>query len=700
MSKKLNTKRLLGSATALLAVTGLIAQSNAPTEPSFELDDLTVTTATRTAKQISTIPQTVSVVFEEDLDAQLAISSDLISAISQMAPSYSPSRQKMSGAGETFRGRNPLFMIDGVPQSNPLRDGGRDGYTLDPVMLQRVELVHGASAAQGLGATGGIINYVTRTAPNVDGLEQWAEVGFTTSDELEEEGLGYRAAYRAGYRSGELGAIGAVAYEWRPMSYDGEGNLVGIDNTQGDTMNSSSLDLYGKVSYSIDADQSVTVMLNRFLMKQDLEYVNVPGNAATGTPATSVKGPTPGKATQNDVITGSVSYRHADLFGGTFSLDVFYQDFAATYGGGTFGTFVYNGVNIFDQSENQSEKHGMKLTFAREIEQLGGLGVVTGIDYLADSTQQILVQTGRAWVPETTYEGWAPYLQLDKVFGPLLVTGGIRYEMAELQVDDFTTLESYNSTFVAGGKPSFEESLYNLGATYRVTDAWSVFGSYTQGFGMADVGRVLRGINTPGEDVDTFLNLDPIVTDNWEIGTRYDNGTVRASFSAYLSTSDLGSRLQADADGIYSVRRERTEIWGWEADLRVKATAKDTFSAVVAWIEGKSDTDGDGDAETHLDGANIPPARLNLAWQREWNDRLSTRLQSSTYFDSGKRGFDGYTTFDALAAYDLAHGTVTVALENLLDEQYLTYYSQTVGNNERQFAGRGRTLTVKYGFAF
>jgi iron complex outermembrane receptor protein len=38
-------------------------------------------------------------------------------------PSFSPTRQKLSGAGETLRGRSPLYAINGIPQSTPLRDG-------------------------------------------------------------------------------------------------------------------------------------------------------------------------------------------------------------------------------------------------------------------------------------------------------------------------------------------------------------------------------------------------------------------------------------------------------------------------------------------------------------------------------------------------------------------------------------------------
>ena len=690
-----------GLLLAALPLGTLHAQTPATgSDEVIELQDF-VTTATRVEKPLGVIPQTVSLIEADALADQLTISSDLMASISTVAPSYSPSRGKMTGAGETFRGRNPLFMIDGVPQSNPLRDGGRDGYTIDPAMIERIEIVHGASAAQGMGATGGIINFVTASAPTAEGMEQHVDLRLTIDDGFHGEGFGQRAAYRLGYRAGALGVVGAVAYEWRPMAYDGEGRLIGIDNTQGDTMNSHSLDLYGKIAYTLSPDQALRLTVNHFNMKQDLEYTTIPRNLdpATGPlypVTTSEKGETPGKATQNDVTTVSLGYRHAAFLGGSLAVDLFHNEFAATYGGGDFATFVDNGVRIFDQSENQSDKNGLKLTFARSLEGLAD--IVTGVDYFSDTTKQILAQTGREWVPETTYQSWAPYLQLERGWGPLALSGGVRYESAELTVDDFVTLESYGSQAVAGGNPDFEEVLFNVGATYAVTETATLFATYAQGFGMPDVGRVLRGINQPGQDVDDFLQLEPIVTDNYEFGVRVRDRSWKGALSYFYSTSELGSRLSLNTDGIFVVNREPIDTWGVEARLEFEWNETHTLGSTFAWVEGQSDADGDGRIDDELDGANIPPVRLNLHWSAQWSEAWRTRLQSATYFDNEGRGFEGHTLFDFLASYATGFGTFALGVENVLDETYITYYSQTVAatNAARYFAGRGRVFSLRY----
>ncbi|MEN3976884.1 TonB-dependent receptor plug domain-containing protein [Emcibacter sp. SYSU 3D8] len=60
-----------------------------------------------------------------------------------------------------MRGRSPLYAVNGIPQSTPIRDGARDGYTIDPFFIERVEVIYGSNALQGIGATGGGVNQVT-----------------------------------------------------------------------------------------------------------------------------------------------------------------------------------------------------------------------------------------------------------------------------------------------------------------------------------------------------------------------------------------------------------------------------------------------------------------------------------------------------------------------------------------------------------
>jgi iron complex outermembrane receptor protein len=220
------------------------------------------------------------------------------------------------------------------------------------------------------------------------------------------------------------------------------------------------------------------------------------------------------------------------------------------------------------------------------------------------------------------------------------------------------------------------------------------------------VGRVLRGIDEPGLDVDSFLNLAPVIADNNELGIEYADGPFDARLSWFTSDADNGSRLQFDpVNQVYNVTRERTEIDGVEARLGWTPRTGTRLSLGYAAIDGRSDVDGDGRVDSDLDGANISPDRLNLGWGQAWSAAWTSHLQLNHYRDRAferlgqpNGRFEGYTTADAFVRFDAdAAGQWTLGVENLADKDYVTYYSQTIGLDPTSyFTGRGRTVSLTW----
>jgi len=159
------TFAVVPSLAALIAATPALAQN-----VDAQSEDAIVVTATRSALPVNALPLTVDVIDKAALDQQIAISGSVTDAVAALTPSFSPTRQKLSGAGETLRGRSPLYAINGIPQSTPLRDGSRDGFTIDGFFIDRVEIIFGSNALQGIGGTGGIVNQVTVGAPRAEGI--------------------------------------------------------------------------------------------------------------------------------------------------------------------------------------------------------------------------------------------------------------------------------------------------------------------------------------------------------------------------------------------------------------------------------------------------------------------------------------------------------------------------------------------------
>jgi iron complex outermembrane receptor protein len=330
-----------------------------------------------------------------------------------------------------------------------------------------------------------------------------------------------------------------------------------------------------------------------------------------------------------------------------------------------------------------------------------------GLDIARDRTYQELIVSDLDWVPETTYESWSPFVQAEWwLSDTVMLTGGLRHERGKLQVDDFTTLPVYGSQRVAGGSPTTRETLPNLGVVWEVTDSLKLYASYAEGYTVADIGRVLRAIDEPGQNVDSLVDLSPVVADNREIGLDYDNGRWLAHVAAYWSDSDLGSRLAFDpATATYNVARERTEIRGIEGNLAFRFSDTGRIGVAYATTHGRYDSDGDDRVDSDLPGINISPDRVTAFWTQVWTPAFDTRLQASRAFDrdfdSSDNDFEGYATVDLLGRYRLPLGTLSVGIENLLGEQYIAYNSQTTPPRDDTYtAGRGRVLTLGWSHRF
>ncbi len=667
-----------------------------------------VVSAARTQLPASALPLTIDVIDAEALDRQLVISGSTVDAVSALLPSFSPTREKLSGAGESLRGRSPLYAINGIPQSTPIRDGSRDGYTIDPFFIDRVEVIYGSNALQGIGGTGGVVNQVTVPAPAADGMAVRTLVQGTAADGFYGESLGGKAAALVGWRAGAFDASVGGAFERRGAFVDGRGNRIGVDGTQGEIQDSDSWSVFGRFGYQLADDARLEVTANHFELEGNKNYVIVPGDRAAGVPSSSVRGETPGDPSSNKADMVSAAFTHGDLGGGVLALQGFYNRTSDVFGGGVFGTFQDPSIDpsgqLFDQSANKSRKLGGKISYERAVPGYEDLIVTLGFDALFDTTEQILSQTGRAWVPETEFRSLAPFAQanLKLLDGVLRLAGGLRHEDVKLTVDDYTTLASYGGNLVKGGSPSFDKTLLNGGVIVEPIDGVRGYASYAQGYTIADVGRILRGITEQGVDIDDYVSLEPVISNNRELGVEVDRGPLSANASYFWSSSDLGSRLVLTGDGIFEVVRAPVDIEGLELSLASQTPVPGLeLSVGYSHLIGRTDDDGDGVLEADLDGANIAPDRVNVAADYA-TGRFSARAQARFYlarsFDGqpADAAFDGYALLDAYVGYRADFGLLSLGIQNAFDEYNLTYDSDTVRTTDdsRFFAGRGRTMTL------
>lgn len=668
-----------------------------------------VVSASRSNIEADKAPQTIVVLRKEDIERQLAISGNSSDALSNLLPSYTPSRGKMNGSGETLRGRTPLILIDGVPQSNPVRPTGREAHTIDYSMVERIEIIQGPNAVNGLGATGGTINIITRR-PDKGSFSQHASVQMTmpTSD-ISSDTQGYKGSYRLSGRGDKLDYLLAVAYENQGQHLDGEGRPIGVDVTQGDLQDSRSYDVLTKLGYWLDDAQRLQLSINRYKIKSKASYVGVAGNRQLGIPSTSVEGTPPGKPAWNDVWTSSLSYSHSNLAGMELSAMVFNQEFEGLFGADNSATFqdvtIAPRGTLFDQSRAVASKFGSKVGLTKSSLLDGRLKLTLGFDTLVDEGKQDMYLTGRTFVPESKYRNVSLFTQGEyKLFEQLTLHAGVRKEKADLEVGSYRTLAAYKNTFVEGGKIKFNETLFNAGVVFSPSSDVNVYADYSEGFGLPDIGRALRSINTPGQSVGNMRALEPILTDGIELGTRVRKGAWELDASYFQSDSDFGARV-VPVNGVFMMSREKTRLKGIEASAGYRFNKEHGARLSYAYTKGRYDSDNNGSLNAKLDGLNVAPNRLIASWSANWSPKLSSFVQLqhafSQSFDDPAKEFSGYTLADASLNYKLPKGELRLGVANLFDRQYITYYSQSaLVEPARYFAGRGRTLTVGYSLGF
>lgn len=697
----------------VLLVSAVLTAWVAPAARAQEVTDANtvIVSASRSNIAANQAPQTVVIIKQEDIEKQLAISGNSSDVLSSILPSYTPSRGKMNGSGETLRGRTPLILVDGVPQSNPMRPTGREAHTIDFSMVERIEIVQGANAINGLGATGGTINIITKR-PEKGAFNQSVDVQTTLpTTDVGSDTANYKTSYNASGRNDKFEYLFGLSYEDQGLYLDGKGRSIGADTTQGDLMDSRSYDALVKLGYWFDDNQRLQLSVNRYKIKSKANYQVVAGDRALGIPSTSVKLTPAGTPPWNDVWTSSLSYRHANLAGMELTAMIFNQEFEGLFGADISATFqdplIAPTGTLYDQSRSVASKYGSKVGLGRDDLLNGRLKLTVGFDTLFDKGKQDLYLTGRTYVPNSEYRNYSLFAQGEyKLMDSLTAHAGARKEKADLTVDTYRTLAQYRRVLVEGGKLDFSEELYNAGLVWNPAAGLTLFTSYSEGFGMPDIGRVLRSINTAGQSVANMRDLAPILTKSVELGGRYHKGAWDLDAAYFRADSDFGTRVIA-VNGAFMMAREKTRTEGLDLGAAYRINTAHRAKVSYAYTKGRYDTNGDGSLDGKLDGLNVAPNRVIATWNADWNDRWSTFVQAqhafSQSFDEAAKEFSGYSLVDATTSYKLGkgNGELRLSVANLFDKDYITYYSQSaLVEPKRYFAGRGRTLSLGYALRF
>ncbi|MGV8942422.1 MAG: TonB-dependent receptor [Lysobacter sp.] len=670
--------------------------------------DHVVVTGSRTGKAVDKIPGAVTVISKAEVQHTLLLTDDATAVLARTVPGYSESSQQLSNSGETLRGRTALRLFDGIPQGSPLREGNRAGTFTDMGVIGRIEVINGPSASEGIGAAGGIINYISKVPD--EGTH--TTVTSRYSSQFHDDSSGWKFGLTFGHKEDAYDLLVSAATIERGVDYDGNGRRVGRRGS-GALSDSETENLFIKLGANFGAndEQRLQGSISRFNVIGKGNYIGVTGNRALGITSTSERGQPLGAKTEfNDFEQYSLSYTHSNLFGGIFTTDFYRASQAMRYvaenGSDKQDPLIAPLGQLVDQSEINSQKRGVRTSWTRpELFAVEGLELRAGVDVVQDEAQQSLALTRRLWVPPMLYKSTAPYAQVSYDAGPLTLSGGFRREDGELSVDDYTTTWFRKRVFVEGGTLSYTANLPNIGAIVRLPNNWSVFASYGKGFSLPNVGIPLRNINIPGQSVSGILDLQAILVDNKEVGFNWVGDRFNLGGSVYESSSDLGVSLSVDpVTNDYIMNRAPVKIRGFELSGGGAITDTLRATALYSHIRGKTTSakGGVGPLDKDMGVSDINPDKLagTLTWNfmPKGDLTLGATTLLSRSINTGEKT-KGYTLFDLGVNYDIRYGKLSLGIENLTDKFYLLSYSQ-IGSNDNYMSGRGRVFSLTHTITF
>ncbi len=418
-----------GSTTELLLIV---------TETQTQLTEIIVS-AGRTKGTMDRVPASVSVVGFKTLQQNINITTNIGDILENRVPGLAASTGLSSNFGQTLRGRSLLIMVDGVPQSTPLRNGAMDIRALDPAVVERIEIVKGATAIYGNGAAGGLINYFTRTPKTGKLFNSQTAVSSTGSLAKLSNSMGGRLSQLFYGNTGKFSYVLSGVYEQTGEHKDADGDVLPPVYGLGET---DSYNAFAKVGYDISSKHKVQASYNFFSSRQTTNYLTVNGDYKTGKKTSAVEG-TPQGVPQG--VRGNHNLG-VQFSGGTgvantrYDADVYYQSVDNIFFYSE--AFVDGGI-----SRILSRKTGARLVLNTPVVYNNfDANFTYGLDAQRDVTSQPLVD-GRVWVPEMDMFNLAPFIQTKfTFFDKLILKAGVRYETVNIAVDDYATLPSRNTT--------------------------------------------------------------------------------------------------------------------------------------------------------------------------------------------------------------------------------------------------------------
>ena len=289
----------------------------------------------------------------------------------------------------------------------------------------------------------------------------------------------------------------------------------------------------------------------------------------------------------------------------------------------------------------------------------------------------------------------------DKIdVGNWTITPGIRYEK----------IDSEQKNLLKNSKDSgrYNASLPALNVIYHLTPSWNLYANTEGSFGTVQYSQMGKAVQSG--------DIEPEKARTWELGSRYDDGILRAELGAFLINFDNQYESNQQTDSVTA--RGKTRHKGIEAaiaydlaDLDPLLSGFDVYAS-YAYVDASIREDGPNKGN-QVPFSSKHKGTLGANYRTgAWSYNLDGSFQTSQYADNantesesadGSTGrIAGWMVWSARGTYDfgpqLNDLKLGLGVKNLFDRRY--YTRSFDDNNKGLYVGQPRTLYVQASVGF
>ncbi|HPU14812.1 MAG TPA: TonB-dependent siderophore receptor, partial [Polymorphobacter sp.] len=245
-----------------------------------------------------------------------------------------------------------------------------------------------------------------------------------------------------------------------------------------------------------------------------------------------------------------------------------------------------------------------------------------------------------------------------------------------------------------GGNPvnqaDVQANIWQIGTTYKLTDAVSFFAGYNTGFDIESTAGARTADGTP---------LRPERSDQVEVGMRYGSDTLRGSIAVFqIQRTDALTTDPANPD--FSINAGEQRVRGFEIEGEWLPRPWWSVTAGYAYLDSQVTRSNDGDQGARI--GDVPASTITARTAVTIPDTQLT-LRGGVYYTSDRLlvtgsavELPGYTLVDIGARYQFSRFTLDLTVSNLLDVDYHT----ASGNQFAVMPGDPRSFSLRFGVAF